>query len=45
MKYKYIPAINPTPMLMYQVESNKMAFNEEHNIFKKGDFVNDLHHL
>ncbi len=45
MKYKYKPAINPTPMLMYQIESNQVVFNEEHNIFKKGEFVKDLNHI
>jgi hypothetical protein len=45
MKFKYIPAVNPTPMLMYQMESNMMAFNGEENIYKKGDFVNGQNHI
>lgn len=45
MKFKYIPGMRPTPMLMFQNHPNKDVFENEKDVFKKGEFVNNFHHM
>lgn len=45
MKFKYVPGMRPTPMLMYQKEVNINIFNEDWNSFKSGEFTTKLNHI
>ncbi len=45
MKFVYKPGIRPIPMLMYYKELNENVFNEEHNAFKNGKFINEWNHI
>ncbi|MDK2819788.1 MAG: hypothetical protein KFW07_03050 [Mycoplasmataceae bacterium] len=45
MKFKYIPGMRPTPMLMYYQNIEKTSFNEQQHIYKMGDFTEDFHHI
>ena len=41
MKFKYMPGMRPTPMLMYQTVQNNDVFNENLNAFKQGEYINN----
>lgn len=50
MKFKYVPGMRPTPMLMYYKEVNEKVFNEENlnedsKIYKKGEFTQKFNHI
>lgn len=45
MKFKYMPGMRPTPMLMYQTVQNNDVFNENLNAFKQGEYINNLNHM
>ena len=45
MKFKYIPGMRPTPMLMYQIEPNQEVFQVMEDSFEKNNYIDEFNHM
>ena len=45
MKFKYVPGMRPTPMLMYQTEPNQDVFDLIEDSFEKNGYFNEFNHM